>query len=610
MELSSETTAGMPLRADRVKIHFRVLMILWTVAVSGLFINDALHIWQAAEDLAIAEARAFLRKDQAVRLWAASHGGVYVPVSAATPPNPFLAHVPERNIQTPSGRVLTLMNPAYMVRQVMEHYDSLHSIRGRITGLRHFREETAPDEWETRALVMFEGGSDEALEFTDTVDGPYLRLMRPLKTEASCLKCHEVQGDRVGTVRGGISLAVPMGRYLEYRRKELGTHGLSFLALWLFGFGAIGTAGRRLLRGLRQQDCAEASLRALQSNYRTLIDNSMTGIYISQDNTIKFANAKFAEIHEFNPSEIIGKDSLSLVHPEDRQAVPDVLGRSLRGEGFPEEYEVRCTTKSGKVIWVQRRNTVIDHEGRPAILGNEIDVTRQKRAEMELKASEELLKRLSGQLLQFQDAERDALAREFNENIAQCLSAVKLRTEAMLQPDAGDAPTVMLGQLKQMIDDLETTVAAVRDMTKRLSPLMVEDIGVIPAIQYLCRSLLHAAPGLRIRTDIQADESVIPLWLKTDIFRVLEKILSSAITQGRASRVKISLKPGAGALKLKILDDDIDCSQKMPLEDGSQRGMAFVAVRSRVEARGGTLRWGCRLGYGNAVAIVWPLKAV
>ena len=608
MELSSETTAGMPLRADRVKIHFRVLMILWTVAVSGLFINDALHIWQAAEDLAIAEARAFLRKDQAVRLWAASHGGVYVPVSAATPPNPFLAHVPERNIQTPSGRVLTLMNPAYMVRQVMEHYDSLHSIRGRITGLRHFREETAPDEWETRALVMFEGGSDEVLEFTDTVDGPYLRLMRPLKTEASCLKCHEVQGDRVGTVRGGISLAVPMDRYLEYRRKELGTHGLSFLALWLFGFGAIGTAGKRLLRGLRQQDGAEALLRALQNNYRILIDNSMTGIYISQDNTIKFANAKFAEIHELSSAEIIGMDSLSLIHPEDRQAVPDVLGRSLRGASFPEEYEVRCTTKSGKVIWVQCRNTVIEHEGRPAILGNEIDVTRQKQAEIELKASEELLKRLSGQLLQFQDTERDALAREFNENIAQCLSAVKLRTEAMLQPSEGTPPPVMFDQLRQIVDDLETTVAAVRDMTKRLSPLMVEDIGVIPAIHWLCRSLLSTAPGLRIRTDIQAVDSAIPHWLKIDIFRVLEKILSSAVAHGRVSRVKISLKPREGSLKLKIVDDDKDCSPQNPLEGGSERGVNFVAVRSRVEARGGSVRWGCRLGFGNTVAIVWPLK--
>jgi len=286
------------------------------------------------------------------------------------------------------------------------------------------------------------------------------------------------------------------------------------------------------------------------------------------------------------------------------------LGRSLRGEGFPEEYEVRCTTKSGKVIWVQRRNTVIEHDGRPAILGNEIDVTRQKQAEMELKASEDLLKRLSGQLLQFQDAERNTLAREFNENIAQCLSAVKLRTEAMLQPSEGNTPTVMFGELKQIIDDLETTVAAVRDMTKRLSPLMVEDIGVIPAIQWLCRSLLHTAPNLRIRTNIQAAESVIPHWLKTDIFRVLEKILTSAVAQGRASRVKISLKPREDSLKLKIVDDDQDCSPQSPLEGGFERGVDFVAVRSRVEARGGSVRWECLPGIGNTMAFIWPLKGV
>ena len=129
-------------------------------------------------------------------------------------------------------------------------------------------------------------------------------------------------------------------------------------------------------------------------------------LHIHQDNIIKFANAKFAEIHGFSTSEIIGMDALSLVVPEDRAAVPDVAGRSLRGASVPDEYEVRCTTKSGNVIWVQRRNTVIDHNGRPAVLGNEIDVTRQKKAEIELKASEELLKRLSGQLLQYQDTER------------------------------------------------------------------------------------------------------------------------------------------------------------------------------------------------------------
>jgi len=600
----------MPLRSERVKVYFRVLLVLWTVAVTGLFISDALHIRQRFDELAIAEARAFLSKDLATRLWAASHGGVYVPISADTSPNPFLAHVPERDIQTPSGKLLTLMNPAYMIRQVMEQYDGLHRTRGRITGLRHFREETAPDGWETRALLAFEDGRSEAMEFAN-VDGlPYLRLMRPLKTEASCLKCHAVQGDQVGGIRGGISLSLPMSRYLDYRRKDLTAHGLSFLALWVFGMGAIGTAGSRLLRGMREQDSAEALLKALQDNYRTLIDNSMTGIYISQDNTIKFANAKFAEIHEFSLDEIVGMDSLSLVLPEDRPSVPDVLGRGLRGAIVPDEYEVRCTTKSGKVIWVQRRNTVIEHNGRPAILGNEIEVTAQKKAEIELKASEELLKRLSGQLLQFQDAERSALAKEFNENIAQCLSAVKLRTEALLQPNGNDAPPAIASPLTRIIEDLEATLAVVRDMTQRLSPLMVEDIGVIPAIQWLCRQISRTAPGLRVRTRIQAIESGIPNWLKTDIFRVLEKVLSLIVAQGRASRVKINLILREGSLKLKVVDYDRDSTIPSPLEDDSTKGVDFVAVRSRVEARSGSVSWTSRPGSGNTVAIVWPLKGV
>lgn len=598
------------MRSERIKLHFRVLLVLWTVVVLGLFLKDALHIHRTAEGLAVAEARAYFNKDQAARLWSASHGGVYVPVSHTTQPNSFLVHVPERDIYSPSGRLLTLMNPAYMIRQMMEHYSSLHNVRGRITGLRYFREETAPDAWESRSLLSFETGRDEAMEFTDMGGEPYLRLMRPLQTEESCLKCHEVQGDHSGDVRGGISIAVPMKQYLDYRRKELTTHARSFLVLWVLGFGAVGIAGWKLLRSVRAQDSAELLLRELQNNYRVLIDNSMTGIYINQDNTIKFANAKFAEIHGFSASEMVGMDALSLVFPEDRATVPDVAGRSLRGASVPDEYEVRCTTKSGNVIWVQRRNTVIDHNGRPAVLGNEIDVTRQKKAEIELKASEELLKRLSGQLLQYQDTERKILAREFNENIAQCLSAVKLRTEAMIPLSEREGTSAMAVSLKRIIEDLETTVAAVREMTKRLSPLMVDDLGIVPAIQWLCHRLSQAAPGIRIRTQIQVVESDIPAWLKADIFHVLERIVSPAVARSRVSRIKISLRSCDGTVQLKMLDDAQNSSPQNPLVNVSERGVDFVAVRSRVEARGGSARWSSRLGLVDVVVVVWPLQGV
>ena len=594
--------------APGVKTHFGALLVLWTVVVIGLFVHDALHIRKSSEDLAVGAAQAYLNKDQAIRIWASSHGGVYVPVTDETQPNPFLSHVIDRDISTPSGRRLTLMNPAYMIRQMMEHYARRSNVLGRITSLRYFREETAPDEWESRMLSSFEDGRSEALEFTAVGGEPHLRMMRALYTEDSCLKCHKIQGERLGGVRGGISVSGPLHDYLAYGRKEIRAHAVSFGLMWVFGLGAIGCVGRRLSRSLRERDRAEALLRVWQNNYRNLVDSSMTGIYISQDNTIKFANAKFAEIHGFSVDELLGMDALRLVFPEDRNTAEDVVNKRLRGANAPDEYEIRCTTKSGKVIWVQRRSTLIEHDGRPAILDNEIDVTLRKQADLELKASEDLLKRLSGQLLQFQDAERKAMAREFNENIAQCLSAVKLRVEAIMPLSEGEGAPAMTGALKQIIGDLETTVHAVREMTKRLSPLMVDDLGIVPAIQWLCRSLSQAVPGIRIRTDIQAAESSMPVWLKTDIFHVLERILPPAVACGRASRIKISVRLENDSLLLKIVDDVQNFSPQSPLEDMSERGVAFVAVRSRVEARGGSVRWKPRPGFGNVVAVVWPLR--
>jgi signal transduction histidine kinase len=74
--------------------------------------------------------------------------------------------------------------------------------------------------------------------------------------------------------------------------------------------------------------------------------------------------------------------------------------------------------------------------------------------------------------------------------------------------------------------------------------------------------------------------------------------------------VKIDLALRDGSLKLKISDNDQACSQQSPLEDGAEKAVDFVAVRSRVESRGGALRWESRPGFGNTVAIVWPLKGV
>ena len=99
-----------------------VLALGWTIIIGGLLGAGLWQTGQIQRQMARNEAIANFNKDLSLRFWVAAHGGVYVPVTEKTTPNPFLSHIPDRDIKTPSGMALTLMNPAYFLRQTMEEY--------------------------------------------------------------------------------------------------------------------------------------------------------------------------------------------------------------------------------------------------------------------------------------------------------------------------------------------------------------------------------------------------------------------------------------------------------------------------------------------------------
>lgn len=126
---------------------------------------------------------------------------------------------------------------------------------------------------------------------------------------------------------------------------------------------------------------AEETLRESEAKYSKLVENSLTGIYIDQDEKVVLANNTFAEIYKYPMEELIGIDSWKLVHPEDRDLTNKIRTSRLKGEDAPSEYEARSLTRDGETIWIKRRNTRIEYKGRPAILGNIVDVTDRKQAE-------------------------------------------------------------------------------------------------------------------------------------------------------------------------------------------------------------------------------------
>ena len=244
-----------PTRVPRV-----LALIGWTILIIGLFYLESQRTLNLSQDLAVNEARANFQKDQAFRFWVTNHGGIYVLTDSRTPPNPYLSQVPERDIQTPSGRNLTLMNPAYALRQLNEEYSDLVGVTGHITSLRPLRPENAPDEWEKSTLEAFETGVLEVFEFTELDGEPYLRLMQPMFVQEGCLTCHGYQGYNVGDVRGGVSVSVPMVLYLAEQRQTLLVHGVLYGLLWVSGCVGIVWGSNRLNKSILERDEANAHM--------------------------------------------------------------------------------------------------------------------------------------------------------------------------------------------------------------------------------------------------------------------------------------------------------------------------------------------------------------
>jgi len=223
-------------------------LLIWSLLVSFSLAWNMFQLENQAEYLATEEAKANWNKDQAFRRWATRHGGLYVKPDARTPANPFLAHLPERDVVTTDGTKLTLMNPAYMMRQMTEEFEEMYGVKGSITGQILLNPINKADPWELQALKRFDKGETEIVEVEELDGEPYLRLMRPMVMKEGCVKCHGHLGFKVGDIRGGVSVSIPLAPYQASATKTLQVVAITHAGVWLLGLFSIVYAVQRSRR--------------------------------------------------------------------------------------------------------------------------------------------------------------------------------------------------------------------------------------------------------------------------------------------------------------------------------------------------------------------------
>jgi len=242
------------------KIFF-MLAAFWTMLIIILGWFSYRQVVGTAWEIAVNNARDTYNRDLVYRRWATLQGGVYVPVSSYTPSNPYLGHLPERDVVTKEGKKLTLVNPAYMTRQVQELGIRQYGLKGHITSLKPIRPANAPDNWEKKALQTFETTGVAEIVSIDTIDGTkFLRLMHPMLTEAGCLKCHALQGYREGDIRGGISVSVPWRPIEEGIAAQRAVLVMAYGLIWIIGLAGIGASSFSIRSQMRKKEQAEKEL--------------------------------------------------------------------------------------------------------------------------------------------------------------------------------------------------------------------------------------------------------------------------------------------------------------------------------------------------------------
>lgn len=363
---------------------------------------------------------------------------------------------------------------------------------------------------------------------------------------------------------------------------------------------------------LRQQvvDCelAESALRDSEQKYSTLVEDALIGVYIIQSGKIVFANDKFAEIYGYPKSELIGMESLKLVHPEDRPLVREMRTKRLRGEKVPSEYEIRSLKKTGETIWVMRSYSLINYDGKPAISGIVSDMTKRRKAEDALRKSDRELRILSNQLLSTEEKERKRIARELHDGIGQALSAIKFGVENSLRELRNTVEPSEIKSLQTLIPLTQKTIEEVRSIVKDLRPAILDDLGILATITWFCREFQKVYTSIQIVSNIYIEEKDIPAPLKTVIYRILQEALNNIAKHSQASSVQLDLRKTDNRIDLEIDDNGIgfDLDEVMALKP-SQRGFGLASMRERAELSEATFAIDSKSGQGTTIRVRWSI---
>lgn len=212
----------------------------------------------------------------------------------------------------------------------------------------------------------------------------------------------------------------------------------------------------------------------------------------------------------------------------------------------------------------------------------------------------ESLRDLSSRLISVQESERRSLSRELHDEVGQALSALLLgigNVAAVIPPEENPEARAQLVELRRLA---ERTVATVRDMSLLLRPSMLDDLGLIPALQWQAREVSRNN-DIDVQVDADSAPDDISDEHKTCVYRIVQEAMRNTCRHARAKNIWISLTEADGKLQLTIRDDGRGFSPER------EKGLGLMGMEERVGHFGGSFRTESSPGKGTSIHVELPV---
>jgi PAS domain S-box-containing protein len=290
---------------------------------------------------------------------------------------------------------------------------------------------------------------------------------------------------------------------------------------------------------------------------------------------------------------------LDKVHPDERDWAA-AFCKSATAAMQPHELEYRMRAADGRYVWLRDLvNVVVENDQPSHLRGVMLDVTLRKQAEEQTQIYSQRLQCLSRRLLEVQEQERRHLARELHDEISQVLTYLKLSLEMGPRLEAHDV-SKRLGEARVQIRELTTRI---RDLSLRLRPTMLDDLGLIPALLWHF-DRYTAQTQVRIRFEHRGLERRFAPELETAAYRIVQEALTNVARHAQTGEAKVRIWYHHHHLHVQVEDAGVGFDMERLLGSGTSNGLS--GMHERADLLGGRLTIETRHGAGTRVMADLP----